>query len=412
MNAAARSHLDDTVRSWLGVPRASAIETPVLPEALARRLLRAEEYEQAHRDQWGCWEFGFCESFREGRLLEPDIDRWVAERRAELAGTAELEPLWPTGRRFAICMTHDVDLLSRTSTPRQALRSLRTSITDSAATPRQQIIRLVRPGVRAARAAYNGISTTPAAEMLERSVQIERDRGVTASYFFTAYPGAASSRYDCTYGLEDPCRFRGKRMRVADVLRTLDDEGFDVGLHGSYNSALVPGMLAREKASLESATGLAISTTRQHFIHWDVRITPHLQADAGLTADSTLGFNRSIGFRAGTSLPHRHFDIERGARLNLLQVPLLVHDGALLRPDALELDVELATDVIRTFVDRAAELGGLATMIFHPNNIEREDYLELFTRSIEYGLERGGWFASLRDVDRWWREREARLEIG
>jgi hypothetical protein len=391
----------------LGVPADE--EAPELPDDLARRLLRTEEYERAHRDQWGNWEFGFGESFRTGRLLEPDLDRWAAERRRELAARTQLEPLWPEGRPFAMCLTHDVDLVSRRSTPRQVVRSLQTSVADRPRTRRGRVVRAARPAVRLARAAYNGISSSPAAETLELCVELERERGVTGSYFFTVWPGADASRFDCTYDFADLCRFRGERVRIADVVRTLHDEGFDIGLHGSYNSALVPGLLAREKQALERATGLEVSTTRQHFVHWDVRTTPRLQEAAGFSADSSLGFNRNLGFRAGTSLPFRWFDLEPGERLRLVELPLLVHDGALLRADALELDLDLARETTRGLVDSVAEVGGVATFVFHPNNLERPEFLELYRWSIDYGLERGAWFASVRDIDEWWRLRESRL---
>jgi hypothetical protein len=382
---------------------------PRLPEPLARRLLRAEEYEQPHRDQWGNWEFAFCESFRAGRLWEPEVDAWVARQRRAIAPTAELEPLWPDDRAFAVCLTHDVDLLSRASTPKQVLRSLRTSLADPAETVRERVVRAARPAVRIARAAHNGISTAPVADTLELCVQLERERDVGASYFFTVYPGAEASRFDCIYDFGDLCEFRGERLTISDVIRTLHNEGFDVGLHGSYNSALVPGTLAREKAALARATGVEIRTTRQHFLHWNIRTTPRLQDEAGLTADSTLGFNRNVGFRAGTSLPFHHFDLERGERLELLQVPLIVHDGPLLRSDCLELDVELARESIRELVDKVARVGGVATFVFHPNNLERPEFLDLYRWSLDYGIERGAWFASLRELDDWWRRREARL---
>ena len=399
----AAEHVERLVRTWLGLPPAA--EAPVLPERLARRLLRVEEHELAHRDQWGNWEFSFCEAFREGRLWTPEVDAWLAERRRELG----LEPPWPDGRPFAVCMTHDVDLVSRASTPRQALRSLRTSLADRPSSAREHAVRLARPPVRLARAVANGLSAAPCADTLERSVEIEREQGVTASYFFTVYPGSAASRFDCTYELQDRCRFRGETVSIADVVRTLHGEGFDVGLHGSYNSALVPGLLAREKESLERQTGLQVTTTRQHFVHWDVRTTPRLQAAAGLAADSTLGFNRGLGYRAGTSLPFRQLDLEREEPLDLVEVPLILHDGALLRADALELDVSLARETIRHFLAAAAETAGVATMVFHPNNLERPEFLELYRFAIELGLELGGWFASVRDLDRWWRERERRF---
>lgn len=397
-------YLDATVQTWLGLPTGASV--PTLPTDLARRLLRIEEYERTHRDQWGCWEYGFCESHREGRLWEPDVDTWSAEQRRRLAASTALEPLWPEGRNFAICMTHDVDLISESSTPAQVVRSVRTSL----GSPRgNALVTLVRPPVRVARAARRGIGLTPTLRALERSVDVERELGIPASYLFTVFPGQGASRYDCTYSPSDRCRFRGRTTRVADVLVELAHEGFDVGLHGSYPSALEEGRLARERAALEQATGLDIRTTRQHFIHWDARRTPRLQQAAGLTVDSSLGFNRNLGFRAGTSLPFRHFDVERDEQLDVLQVPLVVHDGPLFRSDGLELDAELAREAVRGLLDRVAAVGGVATVLFHPDNLMRREFADLHRWTIEYGLERGAWFASLRTLERWWREREARL---
>src|SRR5581483_1647660 len=116
-------------------------------------------------------------------------------------------------------------------------------------------------------------STAPPADALERCVEIERRNEVTATYFFTAYPGRDGHRFDCTYDFEDRCTFAGSEGTVADVVRSIDREGFEIGLHGSYNSALADGRLAREKAAIEAATGLHVTSTRQHFLHWDIRTT-------------------------------------------------------------------------------------------------------------------------------------------
>jgi hypothetical protein len=85
---------------------------------------------------------------------------------------------------------------------------------------------------------------------------------------------------------------------------------------------------------------------------------------------------------------------------------MLVHDGALLRQDALELGPRMAQQTIRDFIDRIADVGGVATFVFHPNNLARDDYLSLFEATISHGIGRGAWFASVRDLDAWFRERE------
>jgi len=395
LSPAAKAHLDSTTRAWLGLPASS--DVPALPETLARRLLRLEELEQPHRDQWGNWEFGFCEAYRAGKLWEPEVDAWLVQQRREIGVGSP----WPGGRPFAICLSHDVDLIAEAVTPKQALRSMRLSLLDGSGT-----VRLARPVVRAARALRGGLSLAPDADALERCVALEREYGVTASYFFTVYPDGDGHRYDCTYDFGDPCRFGGSRITVADVARALAREGFDVGLHGSYLSALAPGRLRAEKDALETATGLSVSTTRQHFLHWDIDTTPRLQSEAGICADSTLGFNRNIGFRAGVSLPFRWFDTKRDVALDLVEAPMVVGDVALLRSDALELGPELAAETLADVLGRVADVGGVATLVFHPNGLASPDYLALFRQAIAFGVERGAWFASIRDLDSWFRSRE------
>jgi len=403
-DATVRDYLARTVRAWLGLPAASQWTPPPLPDPLARLVLRVEEYERPHRDRWDCWEFGQSENHRRGALWTAEVDRWLAERRAEAAQHAELVPLWPEAQPFAICLTHDVDFVSAESTPAQVVRSLRAAASGTGP------LRFVRPAVRLARAAVHGVRRTPSAlDALQRCVDLEREYGVTGSYFFTVFPDEHVDRVDCLYLPGDRCRFDGRSTTVGQVMRTLLAEGFDVGLHGSYHSALVPGMLARQKAVLEQALGSAIRTTRQHFLHWDVRMTPALQEQAGLAADSTLGFNRNVGYRAGTSLPFRHFDLEQGRELRLLQVPMILHDGPLFRPDGLELDVETAVDVSLQLVREAEETGGLVTLLFHPNSLARDDFRAVYRAVLDRARERGAWIASLRDVVGWWDEREARL---
>jgi hypothetical protein len=406
--AETRRYVDETVRVWLGLPSNAAVEPPELPERLALRFLRLEEHEDEKRDRWGRWDFDQSESFRVGRLRDAEIDRWVAARRAELSPSTRLEPLWPDGRRLAVCITHDVDLISARSTPRQALRAARAGL-DGAGDDRA-LVRFARPAVRVARSLRAGLSRVPSArETLERSVALEVDRGAAASYLFTVPPAAGPGRYDCVYAPADPCVFRGRRQRVTDVMRALAADGFDVGLHGSYGAALRPGALAAEREALARATGFEPTTTRQHLLHWDVRRTPRLQAQAGFTVDSSLGFNRNVGFRAGTSLPFRHFDLAARERLELLEVPLVAQDASLLDSWGLGLDAEGAFDVVRELLEQAAELGGAVTLVFHPDKLVRPDWLALYEWTLDHAAALGAWLTSLAGIADWWRGRQARV---
>jgi hypothetical protein len=192
-------------------------------------------------------------------------------------------------------------------------------------------------------------------------------------------------------------------------MRAVHHDGFDVGLHGSYAASSTPGMLGRERAMLEKATGLEITTTRQHFLSWDIRWTPAHQEAAGLVADSTLGFNFDVGFRAGTSMPFHLFDLEAGRPLALLEVPLIVQDGAMLGEAALALGADEARSVLRPLFDAVAAAGGVMTLLVHSDKLSRPEWLALYEWSLDYAVESNAWLTSLRDLTAWWREREARV---
>jgi hypothetical protein len=407
-NPAVGTHLERTVRAWLGLPVTARLPVPELPEELAARLLRVEEYEESHRDQLGRWEFAFSSSYRVGKLWEPELDRWAARKREELSATTPLVPLWPDCREFAVCLTHDVDMVSRRATPAQAMRSMRTALT---ARPRPDgLLSVSKQFARAAgRAAYYGISPSPSIDdTLGRSIAIELDLGVSASYYFALHPRSRSA-HDCVYRPTDPCTVRGARKTVGDAIRVVRDAGFDIGLHGSYGSATDVVLLGSQKAELEDLIGAPVGTTRQHYLHFEIEHTPAVHERLGIRADSSLGFNRNIGFRAGTSLPFRHFDLRTGRSINVLEIPLIIQETSLLSTDALELDRQLALRTVRSFLDEIARQSGILTILFHPHDLLNADFLAIFRHTIEYGLERGAWFASVSDVDRWWRQREAAI---
>jgi hypothetical protein len=409
-SSAVQDHLDRIVRTWIGLSASSEVPLQRLPDRLARLLLRIEEYGPPYgplrQGGFGRWEFSYSDNFHRGQLWVPEVDEWVSDHRRDLARELDLEPLWPNGHKFAVCLTHDVDMVSRQVSPRQALRGIRTAFKHDDNGYRSRALRV---GKAAGRSIYFGLSRLPsAAATLEKCVEMELELGVRSSYFFTVAPIHPD---DCVYTLNDACSFQNRRRTVAAVARSFADEGFDVGLHGSYLSATAEGFLAREKAALEGATGHDVLTIRQHYLNFDPRVTPRLQDTANLRADCTLGFNRNLGFRAGTSLPFRLFDFESDTSCRVLEVPLIIQEAALLRRNSLALDVDLAKKVVRQLCDTIEAVNGVVTVLFHPHSLLDLRYRELYRFVIEYCLARGAWITSLTAVSNWWHARESRLGL-
>jgi len=396
----AMTHVDSFVRTVLGVAAGAAADLPAMPRDLSRLLLRTEELETDVRDQWGRWEFEQSENFRRGKLGEPEVDVWLAEVR-ERIGVANCAPLWPNGHSFVVCPSHDVDMVTRTWTPRQVGRSLSTALSGSRGRARAEAV-LKACG----RAVVFRTSRAPSsAATLQRCIEIELARDIRGSYFFTVHPPGRASWYDSVYTVDDRLVFGDQRRRVRDVMNELAQAGFDVGLHGSSASATDGRLLSAQRAALEDASGAEVRTIRQHWLHWDVRLTPAAQAAAGFTADSTLGFNRNVGFRAGTSFPFFLSTPDPFRPVDVLEVPLIAQESALFGPNALKLDESLAREVVQTLVDRVASVGGVFTALVHPHSLLDDRVTSLYTWLLDYALERGAWVTSVAQVDSWWRRR-------
>jgi len=58
--------------------------------------------------------------------------------------------------------------------------------------------------------------------------------------------------------------------------------------------------LKRQKGALEKALDHEVVSIRQHYLHYDIRVTPAVHAETGFKYDSTQGFNDNVGFRFGT----------------------------------------------------------------------------------------------------------------
>lgn len=383
-------YLDDQIRLWLG---ANLEHPPMPPAALISLFMRTEEYENSYRNGWRVWEASCSENYHRGSLWVAELDRWLTAERRKLEETGlTLEPLWPDGKRFAMTLSHDIDKVSNQQTYEQVLRATEDK-------PRSKR----RVWFRNLKGRYEKFPDL--SDSIEAALATETKLGVVSSWFFTVYPVRKAEEFDCVYVPDDPCRYRGAETCIKAVMRDLAERGHDVGLHGSYWSAREPGMLDEQRVFLQKATGLDIVSTRQHWLHYDVSLTPRLQAEAGIEVDGTLGFNRHLGFRTGSSYPFFWKD-----HPNLLEVPLVLQDVALFSPSAMELDLTLSQRVCDQIVDEVASVGGCVGVLLHPEQLPLVPWLgEWYETLISRAQDKGAWVTSLAEVNLWWRARAGRI---
>lgn len=136
-------------------------------------------------------------------------------------------------------------------------------------------------------------------------IDIETKYGVKSTFFFLieSFPfllfkpatwKLSLGRYDIT------------ETRIRKVIRKLQQNGFEIGLHGSYASYNDLSLLKREKQQLEAVTGQTADGIRQHYLNLN-KNTWWLQQQAGFRYDSSWGYTCKIGFKDGKIKPFRPF---------------------------------------------------------------------------------------------------------
>lgn len=362
-------------------------------------LSRKEEIEDSTRDMYGRWDHTFSRSHKEDLLLTPRVDEVVISLLDGSQQNGKRQPLWPYKKPFALCLTHDVDVVSRQSHLFKAGRRLAKAFTGTGSKKSSFLA--------SAGSIYRCLTETGKHDSLghyEDWLKIEDLYGFKSTFFFTVPKYGRLHNCDPDYHLTDFITYRGQKMPTSQMMIEIDAAGWEIGVHGTMESAHVPGMLAKQKLVIEKILGHEVKCTRQHYLNYDMTITPSLQNQAGLVCDSTVGYARSLGFRAGTSFPYWCWDWINNCPLPLLEIPLVIMDTPLL---GLPVDSIIQQSI--ALMDKVEHVGGCLTLNWHPNYINDPIY-EVYLALLKEAAQRGAWGCTAGDIYGWWIEREQHLK--
>jgi peptidoglycan/xylan/chitin deacetylase (PgdA/CDA1 family) len=318
-------------------------------------LARLEERDRA-RDEHG----RFLARAYGGDLLRP-----AAEALRERLGLPAPRPL---GARFAIALTHDVDVVWRWT---------RLGVKGALWRARHGDLRQLRELARAPLHRLRG--TDPWWRFCEL-LDAERRLGAYSTFFVLAAQRVPED------GLA-PGTYERLRPRLVEELRA---GGAEIGLHPSYRAADEPGLLVEERESLERLAG-PIEGVRYHYL----RLDPHRNlaplADR-FAYDSSLGFADDLGFR-GSARPFRPWNVERDEPFDVVEIPMAAMDATLAEPHYLGLTPGQAERRLEALLDRAAELGAAFSVIWHTERFDpstARGWDRVYFRLIEGVKARGG----------------------
>ncbi len=152
---------------------------------------------------------------------------------------------------------------------------------------------------------------------------LEKSHHVRSTYYVYAYtPG----RKKIKSWLIDPSYEVAENEKLQKKLKHLHAEGFTIGLHGSFDSAIDGKKLEREKETLEKAIGATVKKTRQHWLNYEEDKTP-LFHDRLFETDSTIGWNDRSGFRSGIVSVYHPFNHAENRAFGYIEIPFVLMDS-------------------------------------------------------------------------------------
>jgi hypothetical protein len=314
----------------------------------------------------------------------------------------EIPPI-PEGHTFIACLTHDVDhpSIRRHKWDHTMFGFLYRAVVGSVLgvlRGRLPVRHLLTNWAAAARLPliYLGLAKDFWYEF-DRYLAIEKD--VDSTFFvlpFKNKPGRLTA---------GPApRIRASGYGAADIAERLQafvSAGREIGLHGI--DAWIDSVKGQEEmAQITNITGVQNIGVRMHWLYFDDQ-SPLALEKAGFSYDSTVGYNQTIGYRAGTAQVYKPIQAH-----HLLELPLHVMDTALFYPDYLNLTFEEAERRIDDIVDCARQFGGAVTFNWHDRSIAPERLWGEFYAGLICGLkQKGAWCSSAGSVVSWFQHRRS-----
>ena len=228
---------------------------------------------------------------------------------------------------------------------------------------------------------------------------LKLEDGLSSSFFVIPFKG----RPGRNGGVAAPSR-RAARYGAADIepqLRKLKSAGCEIGVHGI--DAWCDSSSGRDELEqVRRITGVQKVGVRMHWLYFDERSPVELEK-AGADYDSTIGYNETVGYRAGTTQVYKPLSAVR-----LLELPLHIMDTALFFPGYLHLSPREAREQIDRIVANAARLGGVVTVNWHDRSLAPERlWGGVYVDLVEELKLQEAWFATGSQAVSWFRKRRS-----
>lgn len=295
-------------------------------------------------------------------------------------GFAVDERKWD-GKSFALCVTHDVDVLRKWSAFGIYNEVMNKFIMgkDDIQLRRQRFAKFLY---------FLSKGIDPYREGMRKIFKFEKSLNVKSTFFMKSGGG---TKYDARYKWDE---------FLLNFVKDVKNSGFEVGLHPSFDTFDKVEKMEEEKKKIEEIANVKVEGVRQHYLRYDLRITPFIHDALGFRYDSTLGFISRVGFRCGYAFPFKIFDIERGIELKTWEIPLVFMDAVYQYGRSGEKIEEILVKALE-LVEVVRSFGGVMTVLFHNSVYDEFDFEGwnlVYEGVIKFALEKGALVGSCSEI--------------
>lgn len=284
---------------------------------------------------------------------------------------------YPANKKFAICLTHDVDDLYPPFT-HQMLSSLTCLKNGDWSGFKGHLLWQAK-----------GKEASPYWNF-QKIIELEQKYKAKSTFYFMATA-------------RDPKRFRYNIEDLADELKFIVESGWEVGLHGGYYAFNDLSAIKREKQRLEKVLDREVIGYRNHYLRLQVPHTWALLEKCGFKYDSTYGYTDRAGFRNGMCHPFRPYNLQAQQWMGIYELPLHVMESAIFE----SVNPPAAWELIKGLLGQVERNKGVLTVLWHNNVFScpfRAGWSELYENILQYGQEKQAWMTSAEEIWRWWQE--------
>lgn len=327
---------------------------------LWEHFTRKEEYDSVWLDQYRRFPYYLS---KQRNIFEPEVSAFLIQNGRRFS--------YPNGRQFAVCLTHDIDVIHP---------SKLSLVCDVALTLKKlQVYKALEKSLSWIKK-YNPLWN------FKKTLDLESKYEAKSTFYFLVLDRRES---DFNYNIDE----------LSSEMKCIIKEGWEVGLHGGHEVHDNLQEIIRRKKILEDIVGTEVIGYRSHYVRFKVPYTWKLLEDAGFKYDATFGFADCVGFRNGMCHPYNPFDLNANRFIDILEIPLNIMDCTL--DCYMKLDMINSWEVIAQLIDTVIKQNGVLTILWH-NTYMVGEKLGLYKKILQYCYERNAWMTSGAEICRWW----------